>query len=137
VDRVLRAEDEEDALVPAARDRDLRLARAGGSVDDDARGLGGGRGLDGGLDREEESRDHRREDTSKGEIMARTVFVTGATGYLGAALARKLVDRGNRVRALVRPGSEAKLEQGCEACGDALARRATRRASRLNTSSSS
>ncbi len=53
--------------------------------------------------------------------MARTVFVTGATGYLGAALARKLVERGHRIRALVRPGSEAKLERGCEAVvGDAL-----------------
>jgi len=53
--------------------------------------------------------------------MARTVFVTGATGYLGRALARALVERGHRVRALVRAGSESKLEPGCEAvAGDAL-----------------
>jgi uncharacterized protein YbjT (DUF2867 family) len=49
------------------------------------------------------------------------VFITGATGYLGGALARRLVERGHRVRALVRPGSEAKLAEGCEAVpGDAL-----------------
>jgi uncharacterized protein YbjT (DUF2867 family) len=53
--------------------------------------------------------------------MARTIFVTGATGYLGAALARRLIERGHRVRALVRPGSESKLERGCEpVVGDAL-----------------
>ena len=53
--------------------------------------------------------------------MARTAFVTGATGYLGDALARKLLERGHRVRALVRPGSESKLAPGCEAVvGDAL-----------------
>jgi uncharacterized protein YbjT (DUF2867 family) len=42
------------------------------------------------------------------------VFVTGATGYLGAALARELVARGHRVRALVRAGSERKLPGGVE-----------------------
>lgn len=53
--------------------------------------------------------------------MARHVFITGATGYLGSALAERLVERGHRVRALVRPGSEAKLAGGCEAvAGDAL-----------------
>ncbi|HEV8113619.1 MAG TPA: NAD(P)H-binding protein [Planctomycetota bacterium] len=51
----------------------------------------------------------------------RDVFVTGATGYLGSALARELVERGHRVRALVRAGSEKKLVAGCEPVpGDAL-----------------
>jgi uncharacterized protein YbjT (DUF2867 family) len=52
---------------------------------------------------------------------ARTVFVTGATGYLGSALCSALVARGHRVRALVRKGSEDKLAKGCEpVLGDAL-----------------
>jgi uncharacterized protein YbjT (DUF2867 family) len=52
---------------------------------------------------------------------ARDVFMTGATGYIGARLAGELVARGHRVRALVRPGSERKLPSGCEAViGDAL-----------------
>ncbi len=53
--------------------------------------------------------------------MARHVFITGATGYLGSALAKRLVERGHRVRALVRAGSESRLGAGCEAViGDAL-----------------
>ena len=51
----------------------------------------------------------------------RCVFVTGGTGYLGRPLIIELLNRGHRVRALVRPGSEAKLPQGCEVVpGDAL-----------------
>ena len=47
--------------------------------------------------------------------------MTGATGYLGSRLARLLVARGHRVRALVRPASERKLPAGCEpVVGDAL-----------------
>lgn len=42
------------------------------------------------------------------------VFLTGATGFLGSSLAAELVRRGNRVRALVRPGSESRVSQGCE-----------------------
>ena len=37
------------------------------------------------------------------------VFVTGSTGYLGRALIPALRERGHRVRALVRAGSERKL----------------------------
>jgi len=49
------------------------------------------------------------------------IFVTGATGYLGAELCRRLAGRGYRVTALVRPGSEARVPEGCEAVtGDAL-----------------
>jgi uncharacterized protein YbjT (DUF2867 family) len=42
------------------------------------------------------------------------VFISGATGYLGRALAQSLVARGHRVRGLVRPGAESKLPDGCE-----------------------
>ena len=44
------------------------------------------------------------------------VFLTGATGFLGSEVARLLVDRGDRVRALVRDASraDALLELGCE-----------------------
>jgi uncharacterized protein YbjT (DUF2867 family) len=53
--------------------------------------------------------------------MTRSVFITGATGYLGSALSSALLERGHRVRALVRSGSERKLPAGCEpVVGDAL-----------------
>jgi uncharacterized protein YbjT (DUF2867 family) len=49
------------------------------------------------------------------------VFVTGATGYLGRALVPELLARGHAVRALARPGSEAKIPAGAVAVtGDAL-----------------
>ncbi|HVO82236.1 MAG TPA: NAD(P)H-binding protein [Terriglobales bacterium] len=44
----------------------------------------------------------------------RCVFVTGGTGYLGRPLISRLLARGHQVRALVRPGSEAKLPAGCQ-----------------------
>ena len=47
----------------------------------------------------------------------RQVFITGATGYMGSALATELVRRGHRVRLLVRPGSESKAPAGCEIVG--------------------
>lgn len=50
-----------------------------------------------------------------------TVFVTGASGYLGRALIPALLARGHAVRALVRAGSEHKLPPGCRALvGDVL-----------------
>lgn len=53
--------------------------------------------------------------------MARQVFVTGGTGYVGSRLVAQLVARGPAVRALVRPGSEPKLPRGAEpVTGDAL-----------------
>lgn len=53
--------------------------------------------------------------------MTHNVFITGATGYMGSRLAAILVGRGHTVRCLVRPGSEDKLPQSCEAVlGDAL-----------------
>ena len=53
--------------------------------------------------------------------MPHQVFVAGGTGYLGRAVIPKLAERGHRVRALARPGSEKKLPGGCEpVSGDAL-----------------
>jgi len=51
----------------------------------------------------------------------RCIFVTGGTGYMGQRLIPRLLARGYEVRALVRPGSESKLPDGCTPIvGDAL-----------------
>jgi len=51
----------------------------------------------------------------------RRVFVTGGTGYLGSSLLPVLLERGHRVRGLIRPGSKGKLPSACEVVtGDAL-----------------
>ena len=44
---------------------------------------------------------------NKGEIIA----LTGATGFVGRAVIRKLLQKGYRIKALVRPGSEGKTIQ--------------------------
>ncbi len=63
----------------------------------------------------------RRRDTISRLVTEKTVFVTGATGYLGGALIPRLLARGHRVLALVRRGSEARVPTGSEAVtGDAL-----------------
>ena len=50
-----------------------------------------------------------------------SVFVTGGTGYIGRPLIRALLDRGDAVHALVRPGSEHRLPAGATPhAGDAL-----------------
>jgi uncharacterized protein YbjT (DUF2867 family) len=52
---------------------------------------------------------------------ARRVFITGGTGYLGSSLIPILLERGHRVRALVRPNSKGKVTIGCEVVsGDPL-----------------
>jgi uncharacterized protein YbjT (DUF2867 family) len=49
------------------------------------------------------------------------VFISGVTGYMGRALAGRLVAAGHCVRGLVRPGSESRLTPGVVAVqGDAL-----------------
>jgi uncharacterized protein YbjT (DUF2867 family) len=49
------------------------------------------------------------------------VFVTGASGYIGSRLVPALLARGHRVAALVRPGREDVLPEGCRVVtGDAL-----------------
>ena len=50
-----------------------------------------------------------------------SVFITGATGYLGHPLTQRLAMRGHEVHALVRPGSENKLSTRCHVIqGNAL-----------------
>jgi uncharacterized protein YbjT (DUF2867 family) len=52
---------------------------------------------------------------------SRRVFIAGGTGYIGSALIPILLERGHGVRALVRPGSKAKLPAACEVVsGNAL-----------------
>jgi uncharacterized protein YbjT (DUF2867 family) len=52
---------------------------------------------------------------------SRRVFITGGTGYIGGALIPILLERGHRLRVLVRPGSKAKVPAECEVvCGNAL-----------------
>ena len=53
--------------------------------------------------------------TSRNKLsVSLSVFITGGTGYLGGRLIPLLLGRGHHVRALARPGSGAKLPQGCE-----------------------
>jgi uncharacterized protein YbjT (DUF2867 family) len=50
-----------------------------------------------------------------------TIFITGGAGYMGSQLLPELLQRGHRIRALVRRGSEGKLPAGCDSIvGDAL-----------------
>jgi len=46
--------------------------------------------------------------------MPRVVFIAGGTGYIGVRVVARLLERGHRVRALVRAGSAAKVPPGCE-----------------------
>jgi uncharacterized protein YbjT (DUF2867 family) len=50
-----------------------------------------------------------------------SVFITGASGFIGRRLSEELVHRGHTVRGLVRRGSESRLAPGCESVtGDPL-----------------
>ena len=56
-------------------------------------------------------------------MRALDVFVTGGTGYMGSRLIPALAQRGHRVTAFIRPGSEHKLPMGTPAVvGDVLSR---------------
>ncbi|MGQ9676647.1 MAG: NAD-dependent epimerase/dehydratase family protein [Chloroflexota bacterium] len=46
--------------------------------------------------------------------MAKTAFVTGASGFTGSHLCRRLVERGDQVRALVRPNSKTAALSGLD-----------------------
>lgn len=46
--------------------------------------------------------------------LTRRVAITGATGYLGRAITPKLCEKGHQVRALIRPGSGARVAPGAE-----------------------
>jgi len=51
----------------------------------------------------------------------KTVFIAGATGYIGRRLCTALLQRGHHVVALTRPGSRAKIPPGCRVViGNAL-----------------
>jgi uncharacterized protein YbjT (DUF2867 family) len=59
------------------------------------------------------------------------VLVTGGTGYIGAALIPRLVERGHRVRVLARSGSEKRVPAGATTVmGDALVAESIARALR-------
>jgi len=50
-----------------------------------------------------------------------SVFITGASGFMGRRLSAELLRCGHLVRGLVRPGSEHGLAPGCEGVtGDPL-----------------
>jgi uncharacterized protein YbjT (DUF2867 family) len=55
------------------------------------------------------------------ENVPQHVFITGGSGYIGSRLIPRLLERGLKVSALVRPQSRRKLPPGCEAvAGNAL-----------------
>lgn len=45
---------------------------------------------------------------------SRRIFITGGTGYIGSRLIPVLLERGHRVRVLIRTGSTANLPAACE-----------------------
>src|SRR5258708_24092431 len=55
-------------------------------------------------------------------------LVTGATGFIGWHVARKLLARGHTVRALVRPGSKVRELEVEEVTGDLRERQSLERA---------
>src|SRR6185436_8959397 len=114
---------------------DPRVARArregGGHSGPGSRPLPGRRpaGLHGALHRALRAADRSRAARLAGGARRRRrgrgarmkVLITGATGYLGARVARTLAAGGHEVRVLCRPGREAAVPAGCApAIGDLL-----------------
>lgn len=55
------------------------------------------------------------------DVGTHDVFITGGTGYIGGVLIPRLLERGNRVRALTREQSRHKIPPQCDlVIGDAL-----------------
>jgi nucleoside-diphosphate-sugar epimerase len=53
----------------------------------------------------------------------KSIFITGGTGYIGSRVIPELIQMGYDVHALVRPGSEKKIPEGCNiVSGDAMDR---------------
>jgi uncharacterized protein YbjT (DUF2867 family) len=53
--------------------------------------------------------------------MNKNIFITGGTGYIGSRVIPLLLQKGYKVYALIRKGSEGKLPKGCNAVtGNAL-----------------
>ena len=42
------------------------------------------------------------------------ILVTGATGHIGNVLVRKLLERGEKVRALILPGEDTSALEACQ-----------------------
>src|SRR3954454_8371118 len=42
------------------------------------------------------------------------IFITGGTGYMGSRLIKMLLEKGYKVKALVRNGSESRLPKECD-----------------------
>src|SRR5689334_6473476 len=71
----------------------------------------------------EHSATHPAPHDARTQGVPKTVFLTGATGYIGSRLIPELLARGHTVRALVRAGSEGKLAKGAiPVIGNALDR---------------
>ncbi|NOR20213.1 MAG: NAD(P)H-binding protein, partial [Xanthomonadales bacterium] len=50
------------------------------------------------------------------QASSQTIFVTGASGFIGRRLVEKLLQQGHHVQAMVRPenGIDARMPKGCE-----------------------
>lgn len=57
----------------------------------------------------------------KPQVKSRSIFISGGTGYLGRHFIPKIIEQGHKVSALVRAGSEKKVDPRCKlVTGNAL-----------------